>query len=588
MTQRELAESAPRLSLLLLAGVFILAPLLPRSVHSSSGALVQAALAIAVALNLQVRGASLWRPLWRHPLGPPLALGTALSILSLLWTPYFDRSEAEVIRRLEVLALFVLLAGTLDARGRRVLLAVIGLVAVAVAAVAAAEHLGGYEDKLALLRSGELPGMLPEFRERMIHSLEQRRALAFYGNPNHLASHLAMVLPGFLAFALWTRRPLPRIAALAAAALLGTVIAFTQSRGGILMLLASGGLLAMLWLRGGRRMKTAAAAALFCVLVLGGGCRERMLQTKTLGTRGDYAAGALRLIERHPVLGSGADIFAIRYAQVRRPFGDETQYPHNLILQSAVETGAPGALAAFWLYASAGWLALRFAARRRDGIDPVRAGLLCALLGYLIHALLDTNNTIPALNHLFAAAAALAVPGSASPARELDAPRRPWLRLAGIGLTAAVLVYGSLLPYLARTRFETAVILEEEGRYPEALQYYSGAAALDPDNADMAFRLGLARLRLSPDLGLTTIRRATELNPEQGFLHDALAELLLRQHRLPEALAAIDRAIALHPARGSYQLRRALILDALGRTGDAAAARAAAERLSRPAPEIGG
>jgi tetratricopeptide (TPR) repeat protein len=80
---------------------------------------------------------------------------------------------------------------------------------------------------------------------------------------------------------------------------------------------------------------------------------------------------------------------------------------------------------------------------------------------------------------------------------------------------------------------------------------FNGILERDPDNVDVL--CGLGQLELDggaadgPKNAERILRRATELAPGSALAHALLAEALRRSERLPEAIAAFDRALAIHP-----------------------------------------
>jgi ABC-type polysaccharide/polyol phosphate export permease/Flp pilus assembly protein TadD len=167
--------------------------------------------------------------------------------------------------------------------------------------------------------------------------------------------------------------------------------------------------------------------------------------------------------------------------------------------------------------------------------------------------------------------------------------------------------------------FHAGCLLESEGRYGEAAEYFRRAAALEPagDSAlrrlsavefalqdyDEAVALALRALSVRPDgrdnalhaaeLLLRTERfdeaaeimhEAVNAHPQDPVAFRLLSAAQMLRGRTQEALEAIDRALALAPEAAEYHLHRANLLYRLGQLDDAAEAfeRAAALDPSNP------
>jgi tetratricopeptide (TPR) repeat protein len=119
-----------------------------------------------------------------------------------------------------------------------------------------------------------------------------------------------------------------------------------------------------------------------------------------------------------------------------------------------------------------------------------------------------------------------------------------------------------------------------QARVPEALAALNRAVSLDPDDFTALFGFGEALMRypthaaaagISEPSGVAVaaLSSATKRNPFASDAFASLAWALQMEDRLPEARAAIDRAMALAPGRLDYQLRFADVLLNDGRVGEA-------------------
>jgi tetratricopeptide (TPR) repeat protein len=112
-----------------------------------------------------------------------------------------------------------------------------------------------------------------------------------------------------------------------------------------------------------------------------------------------------------------------------------------------------------------------------------------------------------------------------------------------------------------------AEYLVADGRVPEAIQRFVGSMAdAAPACVRAAFGDLLARLGLVRDAEAQYRRAATDGVPEA---HANLALLLADDGRLEEALAELDRALALEPDLVEARLNRANVLVELGRLAEA-------------------
>jgi O-antigen ligase len=136
------------------------------------------------------------------------------------------------------------------------------------------------------------------------------------------------------------------------------------------------------------------------------------------GTRGirasrlDLWRDMLPIVPRFPAFGVGWNSFATAYPWYRTlPGPDWIGEAHNEYLQALLDGGVVGAAVVLGLLA----VALR-GALARARVSPLDLGLLGALVGLALNALVDFSWQIPANAATWTALAALAV----SPAREPD------------------------------------------------------------------------------------------------------------------------------------------------------------------------
>lgn len=98
---------------------------------------------------------------------------------------------------------------------------------------------------------------------------------------------------------------------------------------------------------------------------------------------------ALHIIEEFPILGVGFNTYSVIAPEYKLSWGG---YPHNCYLQMAAETGAIGVLSFLWMLFCLFRLSIRSFWTQTDKFArSVLSGLMCGLIGFLLHSLVDTN-----------------------------------------------------------------------------------------------------------------------------------------------------------------------------------------------------
>ncbi|HEX5758950.1 MAG TPA: O-antigen ligase family protein [Thermoanaerobaculia bacterium] len=370
------------------------------------------------------------RRLALHPL--TLALAAYLLVLLVSTTLAWDRELADE-RGIEAFKAFVLylLVAQLASTPRR--LAAGARTVVACAAFLAA--LGVVQFATAGFEN-ELGGLARVKDAHIVGEVFEPRIAGPLGDPNFFAQALLVAVPLAL-FAAWEARGRgAHLAALAGAGLVTAAIVLTYSRGGALAL---GCVLGLAFLaRRVRRGDLALGAALLAALVVAApdefarrlttlsevvpGGEETLHPDSSFEKRRLLGLVAWEVFLDHPLAGVGAgnytvhfDRYAAQVGSAARQYGEaeERQYPHNLYLEIAAETGVLG-LAAFAAALAAAFAALLRARRRweRAGQGHM-AGLAhafaIALAGYLVSSLFLHGHYQRYLFLLFAFAAALSL-----------------------------------------------------------------------------------------------------------------------------------------------------------------------------------
>ncbi|MDQ4098141.1 MAG: O-antigen ligase family protein [Actinomycetota bacterium] len=235
------------------------------------------------------------------------------------------------------------------------------------------------------------------------------------GNPNHLASFVAILLPlGTVLAVLGGGRARVAIGAIGAVAV--TELVITASRGGWLAAVVGMAVLGVLFRRElGRhrtavlRVAAAAAALAVVVTVLLGplGVIKRDVRSvlragpgTTVDLRLEVWASAWRVASDHPLLGVGPDVFPVvfpAYASDRFLwlFGAFTvaNGAHNLFLNTLANQGVAGLLALLAVLATAAIRITRSWRRLQAGGETrlLLGGVTAALVAYLVQACFNTQ-----------------------------------------------------------------------------------------------------------------------------------------------------------------------------------------------------
>lgn len=125
----------------------------------------------------------------------------------------------------------------------------------------------------------------------------------------------------------------------------------------------------------------------------------------------------------------------------------------------------------------------------------------------------------------------------------------------------------------ARAELERGKELSNGGDHANAALAFKHALALDPDNAEAHFRLGLAwRDQHRLDAAAASYRRAIALHPGYIEAHNNLGSVLQMQGSNAEALACFRRAVELEPDFAQPYLNLGRLSASLGDHSNAAAA----------------
>ena len=270
---------------------------------------------------------------------------------------------------------------------------------------------------------------------------------------------------------------------------------------------------------------------------------------------------AARTVTEHPLLGVGADNFAVDFTRERETNAEEPLYPHSLVLRAFSQLGLVGG--ALFLGFVAAALAAGLASRAQSDrlTQTVVAAALAGGVYWLVHGSIDWLWEIPAV-----AAPAIAFLGLAAGLAHSRSRRRralplraPAFRWAAAALGIAAL--GSyLLPGLAAFELERAV-RAWAGAPDRALSSLTWARRLNPlsERADIVAGT-LAKRAGRSDKARTAFEDALRRNPEDWYAHLQLALLDSAAGRPAQAAAAVRRAESLNPLEPTVQAVKADLL----------------------------
>jgi tetratricopeptide (TPR) repeat protein len=248
----------------------------------------------------------------------------------------------------------------------------------------------------------------------------------------------------------------------------------------------------------------------------------------------------------HPLLGVGADNFAVDFVRERRT-GEEPLYPHSLLLRTFSQTGLVGGVLFLGFVAAA--LAPALPRRRNEGslAGAVAASSIAASVYWLVHGSIDWLWEIPALGASAVALLGLAAGLVRSPAREAvpsGARFAAVLAAAGALFLAAAASYA--FPGLAAIELERAVQARPDSE--QAFSHLERARRLNPlsERADVVAGT-LAAQGGDFERARTAFQRALERNPDDWYAHLQLAHLARERGTGAEALAHLDRVRSLNP-----------------------------------------
>jgi O-antigen ligase len=323
-----------------------------------------------------------WRqrimPVWRSPFTLPALLFIVAGAISVLIAP--SHSAALGLYRayiLEPIAFFVAVSFVVRswAQARLVLL---GL---AISGIALA-----------------VPNLYVVLQAIRHHALNLAGAppVAVYQTPNAVALFLIPLIAVASAVVIYSPDVRDRWASAAFLVIALPAALLTFSRGGYVALLVIGLLLALshrsrIWLVPTLALVALAFSRIPAVASRIGHQLNPADPNNSLDQRVRLWKATLRMLQDHPIFGTGLSGFgrSINGYRYVSGYSDQLIYPHNIVLNFWTETGLLGLAAFAWIFvraAQVGWRGWRMGT---PSWRPLQLGVLLALVGMIVHGLVD-------------------------------------------------------------------------------------------------------------------------------------------------------------------------------------------------------
>ncbi len=375
----EITVGSYRLSVVLVALTCALTPAYVIRFHF--GFYPTTLLEIAILLTVALFGIETWRQRtqveWKSPFTVPALLFLLAGVISVLVAPQPIKALGLFRAYLvEPIALFVVISSVVTTKRRA--LVVLGGLGVAGAMVAV---LNGFV-------------VLQAIRH---HTLNVAVAppVVIYTTANAVALFLVPLLAVAASLLLYARDRVERLAAGAFLVVAGVATLLSFSRGGFLAVAVLALMLAAIHQR--RRILVPA------VVIVGLAFSRLPPVASRLGHEIDFSdpnnslaerfrlwGATLRMLRDHPIFGTGLSGFAHTVDPYRQGvFTERLIYPHNIVLNFWTETGLLGLAAFAWIVVAGLRLTWRDWRRASMGWRPIELGIFLALVGIIVHGLVD-------------------------------------------------------------------------------------------------------------------------------------------------------------------------------------------------------
>jgi tetratricopeptide (TPR) repeat protein len=385
-------------------------------------------------------------------------------------------------------------------------------------------------------------------------------------NPNVLASFLLLAAPPALAFAREAPPGLRRAGWSAAVALIAAGFLVSGSFAAFLLAAAYAAFLVRRRARAAGPRRALALAGLFLAAGLWVFRHDWPRLVRWESDRPGWWAASVRMWRDHPLLGTGPGAFGEAYPAYRAdPWGLNSLYAHNVVLETLAERGLAGAGALAWLGAIL-W-------RRREGLSGEPGSAALAGLGLcLAHGLGHIGLSFPGVqwSAWIAAGCAWGGPRDGSDAGPAGSPL-PWA--AAAVAAAGVVAWPSARLFLADRALARARYALASQDADRAGRLVEEGLAWNPREAELYSLRGRAAALLGrTDAAREDFAAARRLSPHTARFHAEAGDVERRGGDLRAALRHYEEASRLLPLDPDPWVSRGEIRQELGEPGAAATA----------------
>lgn len=231
---------------------------------------------------------------------------------------------------------------------------------------------------------------------QFIQKITSPRVFGTFIYPNALGGFIIILFP--LCVGLFKSINLRFAKIFAALVFCLALIALLFSKSKASIVISAGSLMALFWLaqRGAQISKhflliTFLSAGIIVVGMLFGGYGSGLSKKfkSTGGARLDYWKAAAKMIRENPLVGRGTDGFGKNYLRFKRPGAEDTQLPHNFILNIWVDYGVAGVAGIILALVFPAFMSWKYLLKNKNSFDWLTASCLVAGTGFLLHCLVD-------------------------------------------------------------------------------------------------------------------------------------------------------------------------------------------------------
>lgn len=403
-----------------------------------------------------------------------------------------------------------------------------------------------------------------------------------FGNKNHLAGFLLLLIMPALCLFMNARRTREVIAYGGCSLLFGAIFILTYSRGAYIALLLALPLCLVLFRRERAWplvLRLAVLALLLTVQVslirgaslghaLGRGSEavtsvaDAVLGAEPQGTlapRLEYWRAALGIMRDNPTVGTGLGTYHLVFPEHQQDPRFYSKFAHNFLLQTGAEMGLLGLVAALGILGALAFYGTKAIVRARgSGEYGLAVGLAAALLASMLHNLVELDWYIPAIGNLFWAEAGLLL-GLLRTERSVS---RQWRHQRAGAIVLGCLAFCAILAQLgAQGLLEHGADLRRQGEAEAAEAAYTWATRLNPLSPKAYFELADMRLerfeasgaKEELDGGIALALAATGRSPHNVAYRSLLARFYLlgassSQPLMGKAVVELEAMVARRPS----------------------------------------